>query len=471
MTVAPMSPHPDRLFPADRGTRDMARALYEEVRDLPIISPHGHVPAQWLADDVPFTDPTSLLVSPDHYVTRLLHAAGVSLEKLGVGAAALTAEESRQAWRILCAHWPVFAGTPSRHWMESELADIFGVTVRPSEKTADQIYDQVSRHLESPEFRPRALLDRFGITVLATTDDPCDDLADHARLRDAPDISTRVVPTFRPDRYLEPTMPGWSERVDALGEAAGVETGTYDGFIAALEQRRQHFIEHGAVSADHSHVDLVTLTLEPAEARRMFAAAKAGVATIYDLTALRRHLLVEMARMSVEDGLVMTVHPGVFRNHHGPTSAQFGPDTGCDIPVATEYTRGLAHLLERFGTADGFHLVLFTLDETAFSRELAPLAGFYPSVYVGAPWWFLDAPEAIRRFQGAVTETVGFTRTSGFIDDTRAFCSIPARHDMSRRLDCAYLAELVVRHRLADDEAAQIARDLVQANPRRAFKL
>lgn len=284
-------------------------------------------------------------------------------------------------------------------------------------------------------------------------------------------MPTRVVPTFRPDKYLEPAGAGWPGLVDRLGEVAGIDTGGYDGFLAALEQRRRHFVEHGAVSADHSHADVVTLTLDLPEARRIFAAARAGTATGAEATALRRHLVLEMARMSTEDGLVMTLHPGVHRNHHAPTVARYGPDSGSDVPIATEYTRALAPLLQRFGTADGFHLVLFTLDETAFSREIAPLAGFYPSVYAGAPWWFLDAPEAIRRFQGAVTETIGFTRTSGFIDDTRAFCSIPARHDMSRRLDCAYLAELVSTHRLDEDEAARIARDLVTVNPRRAFKL
>jgi glucuronate isomerase len=476
MTTAPeLSLHPDRLFPADAATRDTARRLYEQVRDRPIISPHGHVPAGWLADDVPFTDPLSLLVSPDHYVTRLLHASGVSLAKLGVGTSALTdpltEPQSRAAWRTFCAHWPVFAGTPVRYWLAGELADIFGVTVRPSEHTADRLYDEISAQLATPAFRPRALLRKFGISVLATTDDPCDDLAAHARLRADAGVATRVVPTFRPDRYLEPGRADWPQLVDALGVAAGTDVGDYDGFIAALEQRRRHFVEHGAVSADHSHADLVTLTLEPSEAGRIYAAARGGAATEAETVALRRHLLVEMARMSVQDGLVMTLHPGVYRNHHGPTAEQFGPDVGCDIPITTEYTRGLAHLLNRFGTADGFHLVLFTVDETVFSREIAPLAGFYPSVYAGAPWWFLDAPEAVRRFQGAVTETIGFTRTSGFIDDTRAFCSIPARHDMSRRLDCSYLAELVAQHRLEEDEAERIAVDQVTVNPRRAFKL
>ena len=471
MTDAPFQLHPDRLLPADPTTRGIARRLYAAVRDLPIISPHGHVPPEWIAEDSPFGNPTSLLISPDHYVTRLLHAHGVALESLGAGAMPLTPDGSRTAWRALCSHWDAFRGTPSRFWLESELVEIFGVTTRPSAATADAIYDQVAETLRRPDFRPRALLERFGIEVLATTDDPCDDLAHHAAVRDDAAVRTRVLPTFRPDRYLEPVSTDWPELVDALGAVTDTDAGDYKGFIAALEARRRYFIAHGAVSADHSHADAGTAPLDQAEAERIFAEARAGTATTDEATALRRHLLLEMARMSVEDGLVMTLHPGVYRHHHRPTFERFGADVGCDIPVAMEFTRGLQPLLERYGTAAGFHLVLFTLDETVFSREIAPLAGFYPSVYAGAPWWFLDAPEAIRRYRGAITETAGFGRTSGFIDDTRAFCSIPARHDMSRRLDCGYLAELVATHRLDEDEALATARDLVTVNPKAAFKL
>ena len=471
MTAAAPRLHPDRLLPPDPPTRDIARELYAAVRDLPILSPHGHVPAAWIADDVPFGDPTSLLISPDHYVVRLLHANGVPMEALGAGGAPLTPEGARAAWRALCTHWAAFRGTPSRYWMESELGEIFGVAERPSAATADAIYDQIADTLQRADFRPRALLARFGIEVMATTDDPCDDLAPHAVIRDDSSVATRVLPTFRPDRYLEPARGDWPALVDALGAAADTDTGDYKGFITALEGRRRHFVEHGAVSADHSHADAGTTPLELTEAERIFAAARAGTATAEEATALRRHLLLEMARMSVEDGLVMTLHPGIYRNHHTPTHRRFGADVGCDIPTAMEFTRALQPLLDRYGTAAGFHLVLFTVDETVFSREIAPLAGFYPSVYAGAPWWFLDAPEAIRRYRGAVTETAGFARTSGFIDDTRAFCSIPARHDMSRRLDCGYLAELVATHRMDEDEAHATAHDLVAVNPRVAFKL
>jgi glucuronate isomerase len=462
---------PDRLLPADPGTRDVARRLYAATSTLPIISPHGHVPAEWLAEDTPFRDPTSLLLSPDHYIFRLLHAQGVPLADLGVGGTQLDEAGSRRAWRLFCENWSAFRGTASRFWMESVLTDTFGIAERPCAETADAIYDCVAAALTTPQFRPRALADRFGISVLATTDDPTDSLEHHRTVAADPMVATRVVPTFRPDRYLEPARPDFADLTTSLGAAADIDTSTYAGYLAALEDRRHFFKANGGVSTDHSHGDVVTLTLEPSEAERIYTAALAGGASEAEATAFRRHMLVEMARMATEDGLVMTLHPGCLRNHHSPTHDRFGPDTGHDIPVGVEFTRGLQHLLRRFGTADGFQLILFTLDETVFSREIAPLAGFYPSVYAGAPWWFLDAPEAVRRYRGAVTETAGFYRTSGFIDDTRAFLSIPARHDMSRRLDAAYLAELVVQHRLDEDEAHETAIDLVTTIPGRAFKL
>jgi glucuronate isomerase len=374
-------------------------------------------------------------------------------------------------WRRLCAHWDIFRGTPVRYWFECELAEIFDVSVRPSAATADDIYDQVAARLATDGYRPRALFERFGIEVLATTDDPCDDLAAHAALTADPAFPGRVLPTFRPDRYLEAGALGWQAAVGRLAAISGTDTGSYAGWVAAMEQRRAYFAAHGAVSADHSHEDVGTEPLSPDAAERIYRASLAGTVDPADAVALRRHMLLEMARMSCDDGLVMTLHPGVRRNHHGPTLAAYGPDTGQDIPLRTEYTDALRPLLERFGTHPNLHLVLFTLDETVFSRELAPLAGFYPSVYVGAPWWFLDAPDAVRRFRSAVTETAGFTRTSGFIDDTRAFCSIPARHDMSRRLDSGYLAGLVAEHRLDEDEALEVAVDLVAGRPRAVFKL
>jgi glucuronate isomerase len=471
-TAAPaLRLHPDRLLPPEPGVRAIARRLYEGVRDLPILSPHGHVDPRLLLDDEPFTDPASLLVTPDHYVTRLLHASGVPLDALGVGRGPLAEAEAREVWRLLCSHWNVYRGTPVRYWLEAELAEIFEVSVRPSAETADAIYDQVADRLAKDGYRPRALYERFRIQVLATTDDPCDDLSAHAALAADPTFTGRVIPTFRPDRYLEPGQPGWRDAVTRLAEVADLDTGDYAGFVGALEARRRYFITHGAVSADHSHVDVRTDPLEPAEAARIYRDALATEVTEAEAVAFRRHMLCEMARMSCDDGLVMTLHPGVRRGHHAPTAAAFGPDTGHDIPLQVEFTDALRPLLERYGTHPNLHLVVFTLDETVFSRELAPLAGFYPTVYVGVPWWFLDAPDATRRFRAAVTETVGFSRTSGFVDDTRAYCSIPARHDMSRRIDAGWLAQLVAEHRLDEDEATETALDLVTGRPQEVFRL
>jgi glucuronate isomerase len=467
----PLTLHPDRLLPIDAGVRKVARRLYESVRDLPIISPHGHVDPRMLLDDVPFRDPAHLFVTPDHYVTRLLHASGVPLEALGVGQGPLSEGAAREAWRLFCSHWEIYRGTPVRYWLESELVEIFDVAVRPSAATADLLYDHIAERLAQDAYRPRALFDRFRISVLATTDDPCDDLSAHAALAADPTWTGRVIPTFRPDRYLEVVEPGWADAVTRLGEVADTDTGTYAGWVAAMENRRRYFIEHGARSADHGHQDAGTEPLAPADADRLYREALTSGVTPIEAVALRRHMLLEMARMSTEDGLTMTLHTGVLRGHHRPSAERFGPDTGHDIPLRDNFTEPLRPLLERFGTHPNLRLVLFTLDETAFSRELAPLAGFYPAVYLGVPWWFLDAPESIRRWRSAVTETVGFSRTAGFVDDTRAFCSIPARHDMSRRLDSGFLAQLVAEHRLDEDEALETAVDLVAGRTTEVFQL
>jgi glucuronate isomerase len=464
---------PDRLFPPDSATRKVARRLYGEVAALPVISPHGHVDAALLADNQPFPDPAELFIRRDHYVTRLIHAAGVPLERLGVVARSPTAPSPapRDVWRTFCEHWYLFAGTASGYWLQTTFAELFDIDEDPRAENADELFDAIQAALATDEFHPRALFERFRIEVLATTDEPMADLASHERLASDVAFTGRVIPTFRPDAYLDPRAPGWVDRVSSLAAWNGSEASSYTGYVEALAGRRRYFIAHGATTADHGVMVPLTVEMSESDATSLFTRALSGALSPTEASAFAGHMLLEMARMSVEDGLVMTLHAGVYREHSGETSRRFGPDTGHDIPTATNYVQNLRPLLERYGNDPEFHLILFTVDETTFSRELAPLAGFYPSVYIGAPWWFLDAPDAILRFRAAVTETAGFYRGAGFIDDTRAFLSIPARHDMSRRLDSVFLARLVVEGRLGLAAAEQIAVDLVDALPRRAFKL
>ncbi len=461
--------NPDRLLPADPGTRSIARELLQRVQDLPIISPHGHVDAAVIEHNTPFPDPAALLVSPDHYVTRLIHASGVPLDRLRGSA---TAEpDSRAVWHEFCKAWPLFEGTASGYWLRTQFDSVFGLRQEISGENADASFDAISAKLLEPGFRPRQLFKDFNIEVLATTDDPLDSLASHAAIAEDPTFHGRVLPTFRPDAYLNIAHATWSANVDRLITAAGDGATGYAGYITALENRRRYFVDHGAVSADHGVRTPVTLKLDAGDAARLFDRARSGQATAQDRDDFEAHMMYQMARMSVEDGLVMTIHPGSYRNHHEPTFNAYGADTGHDIPFAVNYTGAIRPLLQDFGTAKDFHLVLFTLDETVFSRELAPLAGFYPSVYLGAPWWFLDAPDAMLRFRSAVTETAGFSRSSGFIDDTRAFCSIPARHDASRRIEASFLARLVAEHRVSEDRAHELIIDIVDGSPRRVFKL
>jgi glucuronate isomerase len=467
-----LSPSPDRLFPADPGTRQIARRLYDQVKGAPILSPHGHVDARLLTANEPFPNPAALFITSDHYVTRLLHANGVSLDDLGLARFGVPSSVSpRSIWSKLCDNWSAFAGTPVRYWLESELSEIFGVTETPGPATANAIYDLLEAKLATDEFRPRALFERFNIRVLATTDDPADDLAAHRALRADPTFAGDVIPTFRADRYLTPGAQGWGASLDALAAASDIDCSTYAGLLAALRARRRFFLDNGATSTDTGVADAGSEPVSDSDAERIHSAGLAGTVSTADAIAYRRNLVYRSAEMSTEDGLVMQLHPGVLRNSHAATYAAYGPDTGNDLPSVGSFTRPLSPILEHFGTHPNLHLVLFTVDETVFSREIAPLAGFYPSVYAGAPWWFLDSPAGISRYRAAVTDSAGFAKTSGFIDDTRAFCSIPARHDTSRRSDAAFLSGLVATHQLDEDEAATIAVDLVSTIPANTFKL
>lgn len=468
----PLVLHADRALPSDPEIRSVARRLYAKTASLPIVSMHGHVDVEDLADDRPFADPAQLLVVPDHYVTRMLVSQGIEPARLGVPSRVddvVPETDSRAIWRLFCSNWHLYRGTPSRFWLEHELVDVFGVTERPNADNADRIYDRIAQVLAEPGFRRLALLDRFGIELLATTDPATSDLSHHARLA-AAGYAGRIVPTFRPDAVAYPDRPGWRSDVARLGELAGTDTAGYQGFLEALRRRRLAFVQAGALATDHGHDTSDTTPLPVHEAERIYAAALAGSVTPEQAQAFAANMLFEMARMSCEDGLVMQVHPGVLRDHHHGIAQAHGPDKGFDIPVAVEYTRAVRPMLQAFGHDRRFRVILFTIDETVYSRELAPLAGAYPSVRLGAPWWFLDSPDGMRRFRETATETAGFYNTSGFVDDTRAFASIPARHDLSRRIDAGYLARLVAEHRLDEDEAVDTAVDLAYRLPQLAYR-
>lgn len=459
----------DRLFPADPELRKIAKELYNLTAELPIISPHGHVDPALLVENKPFANPSELFIYFDHYLLRLLHAQGFELSELGRNEQ--NPEIAIKAWRILCGNWHIFAGTNSGYWFTDILENLFGINEVPSAQNADQLYEIIDSRLKSKDFLPRELFTRFKIEFLATTDDPIDDLANHKIINSDPTFAAKVAPTFRPDRYLDPRHNGWVSNVRELLACAGVEELNYQGYIAALENRRKYFIAHGAVSADHGVVEPYTISLTPETAAKYFDKAIANQLNNDEARDFAGHMLIEMARMSSQDGLVMTLHAGVFRNHHSETFSKFGADTGHDFPIKTEFVNNLHPLLNKFGNHPNFKLILFSLDETTWGREIAALASFYSSVLIGVPWWFLDSPDAILRFRSVTTEVAGFYRGSGFIDDTRAFLSIPARHDMARRIDAIYLARLVSEGRITISEAKKIAVDLVVEIPKRAFRL
>ena len=457
-----------RLFAADPATRDIAQRLYSSVRCLPIISPHGHTQASWFADNKPFADAAKLLVQPDHYIYRMLYSQGVRLEDLEIGVAEM--KDPRKVWRIFAEHYFLFRGTPTRIWLDQVFAELFGCTERLSASTADLYFDVISEKLRTPEFLPRALYERFNIEVLATTDSPLDSLADHAAIRQS-GWHGRILPTFRPDPVVDPAFAGFHQNVQRLGEQTGEDTATWSGYLAALRSSRARFKTLGCTATDHGHPTANTANLTSAEAAALYNKIVGGTAVEQDQELFRAQMLTEMARMSLEDGLVMQIHPGSIRNHNQQVFKKFGRDTGADIPGRTDYVHGLRPLLDLFGNERDLTIILFTLDESTYSRELAPLAGHYPSLRLGPPWWFHDSPEGMMRYRELVTETAGFYNTVGFNDDTRAFLSIPARHDVARRVDCSFLARLVVEGRLSETEAFETALDLTSNLVRAAYKL
>jgi glucuronate isomerase len=460
--------HDDRLFPAEPGALKVARALYASIKGLPLVSPHGHTQAAWFASNEPFPDPAKLFVQPDHYIYRMLYSQGICMEDLEIGQPEL--KDPRKVWRIFASHYYLFRGTPTRIWLDFAFHQLFGLNQRLSETTADLYYDTISEKLRTPEFLPRALFERFNLEVLATTDSPLDSLSHHQAIRDS-NWKARILPTFRPDSVVDPDFIGFASNIAELGRQNDEDTASWPGYLNALRKARARFRSLGCTATDHGHPTPQTADLSAHDAELLFRSVLTGKADAQQQELFRAQMLTEMARMSLEDGLVMQIHPGSVRNHNRALYQRYGRDAGADIPQSTSYVHALRPLLDRFGNEPNLTIILFTLDETAYSRELAPLAGHYPCLRLGPPWWFHDSPEGMMRFRQQATETAGFYNTVGFNDDTRAFLSIPARHDVARRIDCAFLARLVAEHRLAEDEAFEVAHDLTYRLVKKAYRL
>jgi glucuronate isomerase len=475
--------HEDRFFDPEPSVRRLARTIYERTSPLPIVSPHGHVDPRLLADDAPFPEPAALFILPDHYVLRMLYSQGVPLERLGSvpvtegsvalrnrGQTPLVERDPRSIWQTFAEHYFLFRGTPTAAWLDYQFEKIFAITQPLDGGSAQRLYDEITEKLATSEFRPRALFDRFNIEVLATTDAASDTLEQHVRIRSS-GWTGRVIPTFRPDAVFHVTSPAWEDEIARLQNVTTKPIDSMSGFIDALAERRAHFKSLGATATDHGVETPYTSSLPAHEAEEIFQRARNGTATPDDQRRFVGHMLMVMAAQSIDDGLVMQLHAGSLRNHNQQLFERFGADRGADIPVATEYTRNLRPLLSAFGNDTRLRLLLFTLDESAYSRELAPLAGHYPAVRLGPAWWFHDSIEGMTRYRERVTETAGIYNTAGFNDDTRAFCSIPARHDLSRRVDANWLARLVARHIVSLEAAHEMARALAYDLAKEAYRL
>jgi len=464
---------PDRYFDPHPAQRKIARELYESARGLPIVSPHGHVdPALFAREDASFGSPADLLIIPDHYVFRMLYSQGIPLEKLGIPRrdGHVVEQNPRKIWQTFADHFYLFRGTPTGMWLTQELIEVFGIRQKLTTETAQDIYDQIEAKLASPEFSPRALFERFNIEVLCTTDAATSQLEQHQAIR-ASGWEADVRPTFRPDALINLEAPGWGENIEKLSQVSGVEVISYARFIQALEERRRFFQSMGATASDHAALTPMTTWLIADEAEQIFQRALHGDASPSDARIFMAHMLVENARMSVEDGLVMQMHVGSLRDHNAWIYEHFGPDMGADIPQATEFTHNLLPILNRFGNDPRLTLIIFTLDESAYSRELAPLAGHYPALRLGPPWWFHDSLNGMQRYFDRVMETAGVYNLAGFNDDTRAFPSIPARHELWRRVCANWIAGRVVRGILDLQDAGEMLRDLAYDLAKSAYKL
>jgi glucuronate isomerase len=465
--------HPDRFFDPNPTVRKIAREIYNTIKSMPIVSPHGHVDASIFAENKPFPNPTQLFLIPDHYIYRMLYSQGLAtIEELGVPDVDGTVYESdpKKIWKVFASNYYLFNGTPSGVWLDYEFSNVFGIKEKLNEKNAFKIYDQLQAKINSKSFLPRTLFDKFNIEALTTTDAAFDNLEHHKKIKES-GWKGKIVPCFRPDGVTDLSNPKWKENLVLLEKSVGYKITNYKKFVLALEERREFFKSMGATSTDHGVFSPYTHELTLKKAESIFQNALKNKSTDEDAKLFTAHMLMEMARMSIDDGLTMQIHPGSYRNHNEIIYNKFGLDKGCDIPMQTEFTFNLKELLNKYGNNKNLTVIIFTLDETAYSRELAPLAGHYPAMKLGPAWWFHDSIEGMTRYRQMVTETAGFYNTVGFNDDTRAFVSIPARHDVARRIDSNFLAGLVTKYIISKNEALQLAKELTYNLVKKAYKL
>lgn len=477
-TIQALSLHPNRLFGSDSTVVDIARGLYQEVEGLPIVSPHGHTDPSWFAQNNNFSNPSELMIKPDHYVFRMLYSQGVDLKDLGIPQHGLKGDSAQSAnvdpksiWNIFASHYYLLCGTPSGYWLDSVFSQVFGLTEKLCADNAVHYYNHINTLLATEEFKPCALMDKFNIELIATTEGALDALEHHKALAGTP-MEKRVITSFRPDDVVDASREDFQANLELLAEISSEDTTTWKGYLQAIQNRRDYFRTAGrATATDHGHPTAMTADLSLVDCEKLYQSCRTGKSSEQENELFRAQMLTELAGMSVEDGMVMQIHPGCHRNHNAQLAEVFGRDKGADLPVATEYVSALKPLLGKYGNSKQLKIILFTLDETTYSRELAPLAGHYPSLKLGPAWWFHDSPAGMMRFRQQATETAGFYNTVGFNDDTRAFLSIPARHDVARRVDCRYLAELIANHQMTEQEGHAIAYQLSYGLVKKAYNL
>lgn len=461
----------DRLFSSNDKERGIARELYSAIKDLPIISPHGHTDPSWFSRNENFSNATELLLSPDHYVFRMLYSQGIDLDALYVSDKDGNYNgDPRKAWHLFAQNYFLFAGTASQEWLNHVFAEVFGFDVVLGEKTADLYYDRINEMLARDEFKPRALYERFNIEVLSTTESPIDELVHHKQIIES-GWKGRVISAYRPDNVVDALRDDFKEAMVIFGKLSGENLDNFASYLRAHQNRRAYFKSLGVTSTDHGHATALTADLTPSECEALYQKIICDKFSAKDAELFGAQMLTEFAKMSIEDGLTMQIHAGAYRNHNLKVFEKYGRDKGGDLPSATEYVNALKPLLDKYGNEKDLTIILFTLDETVYSRELGPMAGHYPALKLGPAWWFNDCPEGMMRFREQTTPTAGFYNTVGFNDDTRAFLSIPARHDMARRIDARYLASLVATSRISLEQGHNIIKDLTYKLPKQAYKL